>query len=216
MMTKEKKYTYYFYKLVCNDINVKEFYVGSTRAWRERKRNHKSNCNNKNSPDFNNPKYKTIRANGGWENWKMLEIENGIYTKREADAHEYDLMAKLKSTMNKQKCFESHLKCEHNKRKTYCKECKGSSICKHNITKANCKQCNGTSICEHDKYKARCKQCNGSQCCEHDYNDKNNCPYCNPYLCECGSWTTKAHMTRHFQTSKCKEFHMNEYGRIFI
>ena len=32
-------------------------------------------------------------------------------------------------------------KCEHNKRKSRCKECGGSSICEHNRRRSQCKEC---------------------------------------------------------------------------
>ena len=32
-------------------------------------------------------------------------------------------------------------KCHHNRRKSTCKECGGSSICEHNRIKYHCKQC---------------------------------------------------------------------------
>ena len=102
---------YYFYKLVCNDTNIKDFYIGSTVNWNDRKTLHKSDCNNQNGKKYNTPCYKTIRAHGGWDNWSMIEIERVIYIRRMAEAHEYELMAELKSTMNRQKCFDSHSKC---------------------------------------------------------------------------------------------------------
>ena len=56
---------------------------------------------------------------------------------------------------------KSPKKCEHNKRKTYCKECGGSSYCEHGKLKQNCKECGGSGICEHNKRKTYCKECGG-------------------------------------------------------
>lgn len=61
------------YKLCCDD--VKEFYIGSSENFIERKRRHKSNCNNPNSTEYNYKVYKYIRENGGYENWKYETIE---------------------------------------------------------------------------------------------------------------------------------------------
>ena len=188
---------YYFYKLVCNDTNIKDFYIGSTVNWNDRKTLHKSDCNNQNGKKYNASKYKTIRANGGWTNWSMIEIERGIYIRRIAEAHEYDLMAQLKSTMNYKKCFNSHSKCKHDKIKRICHECGGSNIC------------------QHDKHKELCKECKGSRTCEHGYCNKRYCPYCSPYLCECGSWTTLGELKQHYKSTHCKQFHIKEYGRTF-
>ena len=207
---------FYFYKLVCNDTNVKEFYVGSTVNWRDRKSNHKQSCTNSKHPSYNETKYKTIRANGGWSNWSMIEIERGIYIRRMAEAREYELMAELHSTMNKQKCFGAMSKCDHGIRKQKCKTCKGTSICQHNKYKEICKTCKGSSVCQHNKLKQYCKICDGSQICEHDYINKKQCPYCNPYLCECGEWTVESNKNQHFRSAKCKAFHMATYGKVFI
>ena len=63
------------YKIVCNDLNVKDVYVGHTTQFTKRKCVHKSNCTNKNVVSYNFKVYKAIRDNGGWENWSMIEIE---------------------------------------------------------------------------------------------------------------------------------------------
>lgn len=58
------------YKIKCNDESVFDFYVGSTTHFRGRK------CMHKNHSETRNQKiYETIRANGGWSNWTMVEIE---------------------------------------------------------------------------------------------------------------------------------------------
>jgi len=63
------------YKIVCNDLNVKDLYVGSTTDFRKRKTNHKSDCINEKKKSYSFQVYETIRKNGGWENWSMIEIE---------------------------------------------------------------------------------------------------------------------------------------------
>lgn len=63
------------YKIVCNDLNVKDLYVGSTVNFRQRKFSHKSHCNNENGKRYTIKIYQTIRDNGGWNNWTMVEIE---------------------------------------------------------------------------------------------------------------------------------------------
>jgi len=63
------------YKIVCNDLNITECYVGHTTNFIQRKYSHKKNCinNNNNQPNFKI--YQFIRANGGWNNWSMIEVE---------------------------------------------------------------------------------------------------------------------------------------------
>ena len=63
------------YKIVCKDLQCKDLYVGSTTDFTRRKYEHKSNCTNENTKKYNLKLYQTIRANGGWGNWSMIEIE---------------------------------------------------------------------------------------------------------------------------------------------
>jgi hypothetical protein len=61
------------YKIVCKNLEVKDCYVGQTTAFKSRKHVHFSHCKN---PKKNKLKlYQVIIANGGWENWSMIEIE---------------------------------------------------------------------------------------------------------------------------------------------
>ena len=64
------------YKIVCNDLNITDVYVGHTTNFINRKARHKTNCNNINGKAYNFKIYNTIRNNGGWLNWSMIEIEN--------------------------------------------------------------------------------------------------------------------------------------------
>jgi len=68
----------YFYRFVCNDPNISNMYVGSSIDLTKRKSHHKTTCNNPNDKDHHLLVYKTIRDNGGWDNWRMLEIEHKI------------------------------------------------------------------------------------------------------------------------------------------
>jgi hypothetical protein len=63
------------YKIVCNDLNVTNVYVGHTTNLRKRKYCHKFICCNENDKHYNLKVYQIIRENGGWENWSMIEIE---------------------------------------------------------------------------------------------------------------------------------------------
>ena len=63
------------YKLICNDENVKDFYVGSTIDFKSRWTEHMSNCNNINCCSYNTKVYRFIRDNGGIDNWNMVVIE---------------------------------------------------------------------------------------------------------------------------------------------
>ena len=63
------------YKLCCNDVNIKEVYVGHTTDIISRRRQHKSSCNNENHKEYNYYKYEFIRENGGWDNWSLVPVE---------------------------------------------------------------------------------------------------------------------------------------------
>ena len=94
------------YKIVCNDDNFDYLYIGSTTNFTKRKNNHKSCCNNQNNKDFNQKKYVQMRQNGGWTNFKMIEIEKyPCNDKREAEAREEELRIDLKANMNIRRCF---------------------------------------------------------------------------------------------------------------
>ena len=96
---------YYFYKIVCDD-KPDYSYVGSTRAFDNRKYTHKSNCNNENSKMYNLKLYQIIRENDGWDNWRMVCIHQGEYPdKRSAEIKEEQLRVELNANMNSQKCY---------------------------------------------------------------------------------------------------------------
>jgi hypothetical protein len=63
------------YKIVSNDLNITDCYVGSTTDFTKRKYGHKSNCANINRKHYNFKVYKFIRDNGDWHNWSMVLIE---------------------------------------------------------------------------------------------------------------------------------------------
>lgn len=95
-----------FYKFVCNDPEIKSNYVGSTVDFTKRKASHKSTCNNPNIKDYTYKIYQTIRENGGWEEWRMIEIEKRIVKdKREAERIEQEWIDKLQSDMNSHKAY---------------------------------------------------------------------------------------------------------------
>ena len=89
------------YKLVCNDLTITDVYVGHTTDFRKRKNSHKSNCCNINSNTYHLKVYQIIRANGNWESWTMVQIEQypclNVY---EAGARERYWFEELNSKLN--------------------------------------------------------------------------------------------------------------------
>ena len=117
---------YCIYKIVCDDV-PDYIYIGSTSNFTNRKCNHKSRCNNINAKKYNQKLYSTIRENGGWDNWRIViinECEEGI-TKTQAHIIEEEFRVKLNANLNMVKCFTTEEeKEEYNKeeRKEYYKE----------------------------------------------------------------------------------------------
>jgi hypothetical protein len=90
-----------FYKIVCNDINITECYVGHTTNFIKRKQYHKGSCNNENDKAFNYNIYKFIRENGGWENWDMVMIEKSkCENSLDAKKKEREYIEQLKASLN--------------------------------------------------------------------------------------------------------------------
>lgn len=88
----------FIYKLCCNDINIKDIYIGHTTNFEQRKSNHKRSCNNENKIVY---VYEFIRNNGGWDNWSMIQIEKiSCQTIQEAFARERYWIETLKASLN--------------------------------------------------------------------------------------------------------------------
>jgi len=91
------------YKIVCNDLNISDCYVGHTTNFTKRKAVHKTYCNNENKDVANSQIkiYKIIRENGGWNNWNMIEIEKfSCNDSNEARARERYWYEKLEPNLN--------------------------------------------------------------------------------------------------------------------
>lgn len=95
-----------FYKFVCDDVEIKSNYVGHTTNFTKRKSQHKGTLNSKVDKNRDCKLYATIRENGGWENWKMIEIESRLVKdKREAERIEQEYMEQLQTTLNTQRSY---------------------------------------------------------------------------------------------------------------
>ena len=105
-MPRKEINNYTFYKIVCINDDIDLCYVGSTANWKARNHQHKSDCNNENCKIYNSKIYKTIRENGGWGNFKMIEIgKKEQLTKRQAEQIEDEYRVELKANMNTKRCY---------------------------------------------------------------------------------------------------------------
>ncbi len=133
-----------FYKFVCENPEIKSCYVGHTTNFMNRRRQHKGQCNNNISTKYGFKVYQTIRDNGGWTKWKMVEINRQIcLDKIQACKTEQQYIEELQSDMNMknaytnkneyQKSYDKKYKlkkAEKNKQKFDC-ECGGKYTFEH-------------------------------------------------------------------------------------
>jgi hypothetical protein len=86
--------------------NCDYVYVGSTTDFTRRKASHKSNCNNETTCSYNLKVYQTIRENGGWDAFKMLEVEEyPCENSKQAQKREQYWIDFYKSNLNSKKAF---------------------------------------------------------------------------------------------------------------
>jgi len=90
------------YKFVCKDLNITDCYVGHTTDFRKRKHTHKTSYEGHGHNGSLNLKiYETIKNNGGWDNWDMIEIEKyPCNDSNEAKSRERYWFETLNSTLN--------------------------------------------------------------------------------------------------------------------
>ena len=97
---------YIIYKIYSEDCDY--IYVGSTKNFTRRKHNHKASFND--NVKCNRKLYKTINEYGGWDNWKMISIEEcdeTIKSRRQAEQKEEEWRVKLNAQLNSQRAYIS-------------------------------------------------------------------------------------------------------------
>ena len=130
------------YKIVCKDKEITEFYIGSSIEFNNRKKKHKSYCNNLNNRHYCYPLYMFINVNGGFENWEFEVIkEYKFITKKELEMNEQHWKDLLKPHLNSKNAYGNDIERYKKSDKIY------------NKMKANCPYCdkemNKTSITRH-------------------------------------------------------------------
>ena len=118
--------TGYIYKLCCNDPEITDCYVGSTKNEKVRKNNHKVRCNG--GDKYHNLNvYQFIRSNGGWGNWNMVRLEEFKFNERaQLNARERHWLETLGATLNeliptrtKKEYYEEHKEVLAERQKEY-------------------------------------------------------------------------------------------------
>ena len=92
---------YIMYKICPKNSNLNYSYIGHTNNFAFRKSQHKLPCIDIAHNKSHYKLYETIRQNGGWDEWEMIEIEkfNGK-TKLEARMREQELIKEHKANLN--------------------------------------------------------------------------------------------------------------------
>ena len=103
-------YHFPFYKFVCENPEIKSCYVGHTTNFNRRKTEHKSCCNNNKCTNYKLKVYQIIRENGGWDNWKMVEVNRRIcLDKIDAYKKEQQYIEELQTDMNMIKAYSNNV-----------------------------------------------------------------------------------------------------------
>jgi len=162
------------YKIVCKDPSITDLYVGHTTNFVQRKHAHKNGCINEKSTNYNCKLYKTIRTNGGWDNWIMEIVTffkcNDHY---EARIKEQEFFTSLNATLNsieplpkpKSKLIDAEInEPVLNKKIYFCETCNvtlqsAHLLAVHNQTKKHCKKKPATEI--------NVQKSSDKFCCEH-------------------------------------------------
>jgi hypothetical protein len=111
-MTYYLNMSYIIYKICCEYI-PEYIYVGSTKSFIKRKSQHKRACNNGDTKKL----YTTIRENGGWDNWRMVMIEEcGEISLTQVRIKEEENRMKLNANLNMKKCHRTEEELKESKR----------------------------------------------------------------------------------------------------
>ena len=192
------------YKIVCNDINIKDTYVGHTTNFVQRKHAHKQGVNNPKYSNYSCKLYKFIRNHGGWNNWSMIivafkncnnnyeacALEHEYYKLLNANLNSIDPLPK-EITQKKEKIIEYKYLCDKCDFKNNNKELYNKHIKEHKMFKMP------DNLGTKSANNYICELCNFNTCKKSDYNrhlltlkhknltnpDKKNEK---SYLCNCG------------------------------
>ena len=182
------------YKIVCNDLTITDLYVGSTINFTKRKSDHKHNCIDDTKKNHHLKIYKTIRDNGNWANWTMVQIEefpcaNG----NEARTRERYWFEQLNATLNM--AFPTRTMQEYREHRK--EHIKNYGIDYYSLHKERINQ-------QHKKYRIANKDiiCKNAKEYQIANKDKIKEYRATPYTCECGATFKKSNIGNHKNTKK--------------
>jgi len=161
-------------------------YVGHTTNFDKRKWNHKNSCCNDNDKQYNLKVYQMIRENGGWDDFKMIEVEKyPCNDKREAERRESEIMKELKASMNTISSYSTEEETKEKKREYY-----KANESKIQEQKKNYYEANKSKIQEQRKIY------------NNEYREANKSKINAKVKCECGCDVVKRSLRRHQSTKR--------------
>ena len=197
------------YKIVCNDLNIKDLYVGHTTDFKRRKNEHKYASHKEDYKSYNAKLYQTIRECGGWDNWSMIEIEKyPCSDTNEATARERYWFELLESKMNSfypQRSGKEYYENNKDKIKEVCKKYQEANKDKiHQRSKKYYEENKDRINKQHNEYYAK----NKDKIKEYTERNKDKIKERDQQkiVCECGSVFCRGDKARHYKTKKHKSF----------
>ena len=180
----------HIYKIVCNDLNVKDCYLGHTTNFAKRKNQHKRTCYNEKDRHYNIYLYKFIRENGGWENFDMILINtHNLNNSMEARQKEREYIEQIKPSLNKIIPYKSKEEI-----KEYVKEWS-----KENATHLQ-QYKQGWYLDRQDDYKQKFRNYYNSK--KEEMSEKSK----EKMICDCGSEFRKKEKARHLKSIKHQQY----------
>ena len=207
----EKLKDYDFYKLVCNtDETI--YYIGSTSNMKKRIEKHKSSCSKINCKMYNCKIYNIIRANGGFDNFKFINLGNiKNVTKEEAHHTEQAFINLYKPNMNTVNSYvteeqkKEQMKNYNETNKEKLKEYReGNKEKLREFYKENKEKIAAQQKEYYNKNKEKCTQYQNEYDKERYKQNKEKISerYKEKITCECGCILTKYNLTKHIRSTK--------------
>lgn len=196
---------YVIYKIVCLDLEVDYLYVGSTTNFTRRKQQHKNDCNNPKKHNYDTKIYKIIRANGGWENWKMIKIKDfPCDSKWEAIGEEDRIMLELNANLNSHRASRSQKEYRSDNKEQIAKNLKHYYVDNKEKLLENQKQYYTNNKETISEYKKQYYSNNKEQIAEYkkQYYTNNKEKFAEKINCECGCVILKYGEKRHKKSPK--------------
>tara|TARA_B100000579_G_scaffold226464_1_gene185439 strand:- start:1570 stop:2184 length:615 start_codon:yes stop_codon:yes gene_type:complete len=195
------------------DDDCTSYYIGSYGENEKRYIGHKSDCNNPKSLLYNIKLYKTIRENGGWDNWDMIIIHSQKYkTKKESKIKEQYFIDIFEPDLNMIRAYNSpELKKELDKKKSKKRREKNSEFFK---TTHKC-ACGGNYTYQNKSRHINSKQHKDWEKNIEEYSKKQESIKLKKTKCSCGGEFNpiKGGLSRHLRTKLHKAW-MEKEGLI--